>query len=50
MKSPISESMSVEVLFMYRENNNGPRTVPCGTPDKTGAHSKVLLFTTAFVL
>ena len=24
--------------FIYKENNSGPRTVPCGTPDKTGAH------------
>ena len=24
---------------MYRENNKGPRTVPWGTPDKTGAQS-----------
>ena len=37
---------------MYRENNNeprmvennGPRTVPCGTPDKTGAHSEISPF------
>ena len=46
-KSLISESMSVEISFMYRENNNGPRTAPCGTPDKTGAHSEVSRFTTA---
>ena len=24
---------------MYKENNNGMRTVPCGTPDKTRAQS-----------
>ena len=24
--------------FIYKENNSGPRTVPCGTQDKTGAH------------
>ena len=24
---------------MYKENNKGPRTVPWGTPDKTGAQS-----------
>ena len=24
---------------MYRENNKGPRTVPWGTPDKSGAQS-----------
>ena len=29
---------------MYGENNNGPRTVPCGTPDKTGVHSEVSPF------
>ena len=22
--------------LMYRGNNNGPRTLPCGTPDSTG--------------
>ena len=26
------------ISFIYKENNRGPRTVPCGTPDKTGAH------------
>ena len=31
---------------MYRENNKGPRTVPCGTPDKTGAQSDFTPFTT----
>ena len=25
------ESMSVEISLMYKENNKGPRTVPCGT-------------------
>ena len=24
--------------FIYKANNSGPRTVPCSTPDKTGAH------------
>ena len=24
--------------FIYKENKSGPRTVPCDTPDKTGAH------------
>ena len=28
--------------FMYNEYNKGPRTVPLGTPDKTGA-SQILL-------
>ena len=45
-KSFISESMSLEISFMYRENNNGPRPVPYGTPDKTGAHSEMSPFTT----
>ena len=31
---------------MYRENNKGPRTVPLGTPDKTGAQSDFTPFTT----
>ena len=31
---------------MYRENNKGPRTVPWGTPDKTGAQSDFTPFTT----
>ena len=35
-----------EMSFMYRENNKGPRTVPWGTPDKTGAQSDFTLFTT----
>ena len=35
------------ISFMYSENNNGPRTIPCGTPDKTGAHSEVSALTTA---
>ena len=30
---------------MYRENNKGPRTVPWGTPDKTGAQSDFTPFT-----
>ena len=25
--------------FMYKENNKGPRTVPWGSPDKTGSQS-----------
>ena len=37
----MSESVSVEISLMYRENNNGPRTIPRGTPDKPGAHSEV---------
>ena len=31
---------------MYKENNKGPRTVPWGTPDKTGAQSDFTPFTT----
>ena len=37
-KNLISETMSVEISLMYKENSNGPRTVPCVTPDTTGAH------------
>ena len=32
--------------FMYKENNKGTRTVPWGTPDKTGAQSDFTPFTT----
>ena len=35
----ISESVSVEIPLMYKENNKWPRTLPCGTPDNTGAQS-----------
>ena len=45
-KSLISDSISDEMSFMYRENNKGPRTVPWGTPDKTGAQSDFTPFTT----
>ena len=38
-KSLISDSISDEMSFMFREHNKGPRTVPWGTPDKTGAQS-----------
>ena len=34
------------MYFMYRENNKGPRTVPWGIPDKTGAQSDFTPFTT----
>ena len=44
-KRLISDSISDEMSFMYRENNKGPRTVPCGTPDKTGAQSDFTPFT-----
>ena len=37
-KSLISESMSVEISLTYKENNKGPRTVSCGSPDKTGTN------------
>ena len=30
----ISDSISDEMSFMYKENNKGPRTVPLGTPDR----------------
>ena len=39
--------MSVEISLMYEENNKGPRTVTCGTPDKNGALSEFGPFTTA---
>ena len=42
----ISESMSVEISVLYKENNKGPRTVPWGTPDKTGAQSDFAPFKT----
>ena len=32
--------------FIYKENNSGPRTVPCGTPDKTGTHRDFAPLTT----
>ena len=32
--------------LMYEENNNGPRTVPCGTPDTTGTRSDLTPLTT----
>ena len=32
--------------FMCRENYKGPRTVPCGTLDATGAQSDLTPFTT----
>ena len=41
-----SDSVSDEMSFMYRENNKGPRKVPWGTPDKTGAQSDFTPFTT----
>ena len=39
-------SMSVEIYFGYTyKNNNRPRTVPWGTPEKTGVQSDFSLFT-----
>ena len=38
--------MSVVISLIYNENNTGPRTVPWGTPDKTGAQSDFIPFTT----
>ena len=35
-KESYFEYMSVEIPLMYKDNNKGPRTVFCGTPDKTG--------------
>ena len=48
-ESLISDSISDEISFMYRENNKGPRTVPWGTPDKTGAHADFTPFTTSLL-
>ena len=45
-KKSYSDSISDEMSFMYRENNKGPRMVPWGTPDKTGAQSDFTPFTT----
>ena len=39
-----ADSMSAVMSFMCRENNKGPRTVPCGTPDTTGAQSDLTPF------
>ena len=41
--------MSAVMSFMCTENNKGPRTVPCGTPDATGAQSDLTPFTTGVV-
>ena len=34
--------MSVEISLVFKENNKGPRTEPCGTPDKTGPNPILL--------
>ena len=44
--SLISESMAVVISLIYNENNTGPRTGLWGTPDKTGAKSDFITFTT----
>ncbi len=31
---------------MYNRNNNGPSTVPCGTPESTWIHKECFLSTT----
>ena len=38
--------MSSIMSLIYNGNNNGPKTVPCGTQDKTGAHSDFAPLTT----
>ena len=48
-KSLISDSISDEMSFMYRENNKGPRTVPWCTPDKPEP-SQILLHLQQFVV
>ena len=45
-KNLVSDSMSADISLMYKENNKGPRTVPFGTPDTTGAQSDLTPFTT----
>ena len=44
----ISDSVPTIMSFIYKENNSGPRTVPCGTPDKTDAHWDFAPLTTTF--
>ena len=34
-KRRMSDEMSWVMSLMYSKNNNGPKTVPCGTPDTT---------------
>ena len=41
----IKDSMYAEISLLYKENNKGTRTVPCGTPDTTGAESDLTPFT-----
>ena len=43
---PLTFLISVEMSFIYKKNNKGPRTVPCGTSDKTRAQSDFTAFTT----
>ena len=49
-KKSYFSSISEEMFFMYGENNKGPRTVPWGTPDKTGVQSDFTPFTTTCCL
>ena len=47
MTSTLLLTELLQILFfsislMCKENNKGPRTVPCGTPDTTGAQSDKL--------
>ena len=42
--SLISDSMSEEMPLMCKENNKGPRAVPCGTLDTKEAQSYLTLF------
>ncbi|KAH3739393.1 hypothetical protein DPMN_046045 [Dreissena polymorpha] len=44
------EEMLSEMLLMYRRNRQGPRTVPCGTPEVTGEDSDEGSWTTTFWL
>ena len=45
-KRPAFKSMPTDMSFMYKENNNGLRTVPYGSPDTTGTQSDLTPFTT----
>ena len=40
-------SIALTISFMYNKNKNGPKTLPCGTPEKTEAgFDRELLITT----
>ena len=45
-KQTVSESVLSILPLIYKENNNGPKKVPCGKSDKTGAHLDFVQLTT----